>query len=70
MNSKASGLIFLVAGVALLIWGISGAESVGSSISKIFSGTPTDKSMWLIIGGAVSALLGSVMLASSGSRKD
>jgi hypothetical protein len=56
------GLIILVAGVALLIYGISASNSFNSSVKKAFTGNPTDKSMWLIIGGAVATAGGLVMM--------
>ncbi len=50
--------IFLVAGIGLLIFGISAMDSIGSDISRFFTGTPTDKSVWLVIGGLVSLAIG------------
>jgi cytosine/uracil/thiamine/allantoin permease len=55
---KPLGLALLVVGIVLLVWGISASHSVGSSFSNFFTGTPTDKSTWLIIGGALCAIVG------------
>jgi hypothetical protein len=57
MNRMIS-LLLLVGGIVLIIWGISASDSIGSSFSRFFTGAPTDKTMWLLIGGAVAAIVG------------
>jgi len=52
------GLALLVVGVVLLAFGISASESVGSDISRFFSGKPTDKSIWLLLSGIVCTIVG------------
>ncbi|MGA2018255.1 MAG: DUF3185 family protein [Opitutaceae bacterium] len=59
MNRLVSAAL-LVAGVALIIYGISASNSIGSSFSRMFTGSPTDKSIWLLIGGATAAIIGLV----------
>lgn len=59
MNRPLS-LVLLVVGVILVIYGINASTSVGSDVSRAVTGTPTDKSMWLLIGGAVLAIVGLV----------
>lgn len=59
MNRPVS-LVLLVVGVILAIYGINASNSVGSDVSRAVTGTPTDKSMWLLIGGAVLAIVGLV----------
>ena len=61
MNKIISAAL-LVGGIALLIYGISASHSVGSDVSRAVTGNPTDKSMWLLIGGAVAAAAGAVGL--------
>lgn len=56
--NKAISLAFLVAGVLLLIFGISAADSLGSDISRFFTGSPTDKAIWMLIGGVVLCAIG------------
>jgi di/tricarboxylate transporter len=51
-------VVFLVVGIILLIWGLYEMESFSSDISRIFTGTPTDKAIWLLIGGTVLSILG------------
>jgi hypothetical protein len=52
MNKPVS-LVLLVAGVALIIFGLIAMDSFASSFSKFFTGTPTDKSIWMLIAGVV-----------------
>jgi hypothetical protein len=51
-------IALLVAGIVLIIYGLSAADSLGSDISRFFTGSPTDKSMWLLIGGLVASIIG------------
>ena len=56
--SRGLGIALLVIGVILLIFGINASNSVGSELSNLFTGKPTDKAVWLIIGGAAALILG------------
>jgi len=64
--NKAIGIALLVVGVLLLVWGINASDSVGSELSEAFTGKPTDKSMWMIIGGVVSGITGLGLLLFTG----
>jgi hypothetical protein len=55
---KILSLALLAGGIVLIIYGINASNSVGSDISRLFSGSPTDKSIWLLIGGIVAAAVG------------
>ena len=57
MNQGLS-LALLVVGIILTIWGISVSESFSSDVSRAFTGSPTDKALWLLIGGIASAIVG------------
>jgi len=57
------GVILMVVGVILLILGIQASTSFASDVSRLFTGNPTDRSVWLIIGGAVAILVGAGMAA-------
>lgn len=56
--NKIVSLALLVGGIILIIFGVQASESIGSEFSRLFTGSPTDKSMWMLIGGAVAALVG------------
>ena len=55
---KSISVALLVAGIGLIIWGVSASDSFNSDVSRFFTGSPTDKAMWLLIGGAVAAAAG------------
>ena len=59
--NKAIGIALLAAGIALIVFGINASNSVGSDFSRFFTGNPTDKSIWMLIGGIVSVIVGGVM---------
>jgi hypothetical protein len=56
--NKAISLALLAGGVLLLILGISASKSLGSDISRFFTGSPTDKAIWMLIGGVVLSVIG------------
>ena len=56
--NKAIAIALLVGGIVLAIFGISASESFGSEVSRFFTGHPTDKAMWMLIGGIVAAVVG------------
>ncbi len=56
--NKIISLAFLAGGVVLIIYGISASDSIGSEFSRLFTGSPTDKTLWLLIGGVVCAAIG------------
>jgi divalent metal cation (Fe/Co/Zn/Cd) transporter len=57
MNRIVS-LALLVGGVVLLVFGITATESFNSDVSRFFTGSPTDKAVWMLIGGAVATVVG------------
>jgi hypothetical protein len=61
--NKPISLALLVGGIILIIYGISASDSLGSDFSRFFTGSPTDKTMWLLIGGAVAMVVGGAGLA-------
>ncbi len=63
--NKAFSLALLVGGVVLMILGITAMDSFSSDVSRFFTGSPTDKAMWLLIGGLVAAVAGLTMTLRS-----
>ena len=61
MNKPVS-LAFLVIGIILVIYGIAALDSFSSDISKFFTGSPTDKTVWLLLGGIFGIIIGSAGL--------
>ena len=54
----AVGLAIAAVGLVLLILGINASQSVGSDISRFFTGNPTDRAVWLMIGGVAALVVG------------
>ena len=52
------GLALFALGVVLLIFGFNESQSFGSEVSRFFTGNPTDRSIWMIVGGAVAVVAG------------
>jgi hypothetical protein len=42
----------------LIAFGIDAINSLGASVSRLFTGSPTDKAMWLLIGGILASVVG------------
>ena len=66
--NKAVSLALLVAGIILIAYGVSASNSVGSSFSRAFTGSPTDKTVWLMVGGTIAAVIGLIGV-SRGSKE-
>lgn len=62
MNSKIVSIILIAVGVILLVYGFSAADSISSGFSELFTGSPSDKAIWLQLGGAVALIIGIVGL--------
>lgn len=56
--SKPISVALLVLGVVLIVLGLIEADSLGSDFSRLFTGEPTDRAIWMIAGGAVAAIVG------------
>lgn len=56
--NRIISLVFLIAGIILILYGVSASESVSSGFSRLFTGAPTDKAIWLMIGGAAAVIMG------------
>ncbi len=59
--NKAIPLALLVGGVILMIIGINATNSFSSDVSRFFTGSPTDKAVWMLIGGMVATVVGLVL---------
>ncbi len=51
-------LALIVAGVVLLIFGLSSMDSIQNAFSRAFSGHLTDRTMWMIVGGSICFVAG------------
>ena len=60
--NKPISLALLVGGIILIVYGVAASDSTASGFSRFFTGNPTDKTMWLLIGGAIATVVGGVGL--------
>ncbi|MGD0351544.1 MAG: DUF3185 family protein [Verrucomicrobiota bacterium] len=58
--NKIVSLALLIGGVVLMVIGVNATNSFGSDVSRFFNGSPTDKAIWMLIGGTVAAVIGLV----------
>lgn len=61
-SSRLMFAVVLVVGIVLLIMGFNASDSLSSELSEAFDGAPSDKAIWLIVGGVVAAALGAIGL--------
>ncbi len=58
--NKLIGAICLGAGIVLLVWGSNVSQAVNSQVKNLFTGSTTDKAMYLYIGGGILVAIGLV----------
>jgi len=56
--SKIPSVAFLIVGILLLVYGLDASNSLTSSVSNAVTGSPTNKSIWLIVLGVIGILSG------------
>ena len=66
--NKAFSLALLGGGIVLMIIGINATNSFGSDVSRFFTGSPTDKAIWMLIGGIVATVVGLTLTLTSSKK--
>lgn len=61
-------LILIAVAVILLYFGLQASDSVASTVERAVTGTPTDRSIWLLVGAAVCGVVGLFALIGRGPR--
>ena len=56
--NKPVCIALLVAGIVLAIFGINATNSFSSDVSRFFTGSPTDKAVWMLIAGIIMGIVG------------
>lgn len=56
--NKAISLAILIAGIVLLAFGFNASGSLASETKEVFTGAPTDKSIWFIVLGIIGVIVG------------
>ena len=58
MNNKIIGIVLIIAGVALALWGYNIYDSAGSQISRTLSGDAPLEAWAGMVGGAICLVVG------------
>jgi uncharacterized membrane protein YidH (DUF202 family) len=56
--NKLISLAILAVGIVLVVFGVAATKSFSSDISRFFTGSPTDKAIWMLLGGIVVIIIG------------
>ena len=58
------GVLFLVGGIALLLFGYQASQGVGEQVFETFAGRFTDSTTWYFVAGSAAAVCGVILLAA------
>ncbi len=67
--NKMISMGILAGGVLLIVFGISAMNSFSSDISRLFTGAPTDRSIYMLIVGVILAAIGSIGLMPGSNNR-
>ena len=67
--TRILGVACLVAAGVLGAWAWDASRSIGSEFSRVFRGTPTDRTLWLCLGAAATGLAGVALLLRRRKKK-
>lgn len=56
--NKGISVALLIVGVLLVVWGVSAFDSASSDVSQALTGSPTNKAIWLLVGGIFTGVIG------------
>lgn len=65
---RVASILLLILGIASLTAGWDAYRSARSGFSRVFTGLPSDRALWLLIGGGVACVAGVGGLARSRGR--
>lgn len=60
-GNRILGIVLLVIGTILLFFGYNASQSLGDQLTETITGKFTDETMWYIIAGAASVVVGAVL---------
>lgn len=56
--NKLTSLVLLAGGITLLFYVATASDFFGSGFSRFLKSSPADKTIWLLLGGAVATVFG------------
>lgn len=60
--NRAISLALLAGGIVLIVFGVNATNSFSSDVSRFFTDSPTNKAIWMLIGGIAASIVGAVGL--------
>jgi hypothetical protein len=70
MPTRILGFVLLVAGLMFVAFGLDPAQSVVDSVADGASARYAGRTMWYLVGGCISALIGMVVAFNGGRRTE
>jgi uncharacterized membrane protein YidH (DUF202 family) len=67
--TKAISIALIVGGIVLLYFGGQAFNSVSSEVSRVFTGSPTNKAIMLLVAGVIATIAGLSGMAVSGRKR-
>jgi uncharacterized membrane protein YidH (DUF202 family) len=67
--TKAISIALILGGVVLLYFGGEAFHSLSSDVSRVFTGSPTNKAIFLIAGGVVATIAGLIGITTSAGKR-
>ena len=67
--ARSVGIILIGVGIVLIIIGFTASRSLADNLSRVFLGRFTEHTMWYIIGGIASGVVGLVLALGVSGRK-
>lgn len=66
---RVIGIALLAGGIVLLVFGLNASQSLASDVSEAFTGSPTDRSVWMLVSGSVAVIAGGIMALLPGASR-
>ena len=66
---RIAGIVVLTIGIIMIILGITASRTIGNHMTNLFMGHPNDSTLWYLIGGIVSAVVGLVLSVGRFGRR-
>lgn len=60
--NRPLGIGLIAAACLMAYFGLRASESLASEVSRFFTGSPTDRSVWLLLGAVACGVFGSMLL--------
>jgi hypothetical protein len=67
--NRSISFALLAGGIVLIILGVNASNALSSDISRFFTGSPTDRSIWMLVAGVMASVVGLMGLTRFLKRK-